>query len=85
MFVMGEFYERGIPGILQRNLTTAYYYYSRAASAGSVKAMRRMAIALLDGRGVQKDTERGMKLLQAAAAAGDQAAQFMLREKASDF
>ena len=81
LFVMGELYDRGVSGIIRSNLTTAFYYYSRSADAGSIKAMRRMAVALLDGRGVQKNTERGMALLRTAAGAGDQAAQFILSSK----
>ena len=52
-----------------------------AADRGLIKAIRKMAIFLLDGHGVRQDTKRGMEMLKQAAEAGDQAAQFILKQK----
>ena len=78
-FELGNCYENG-HGV-QKNFTQAFYYYSQAADRGSIKAIRKMAIFLLDGNGVRQDTKRGMMMLRQAAEAGDQTAQFILKQK----
>ena len=78
-FQLGDCYEKGCG--TAKNATQAFYYYSQAADRGSIRAIRKMAIFLLDGKGVRQDTERGMQMLRQAAEAGDQAAQFILKQK----
>ena len=78
--ILGDCYDSG--NGVKRNETQAFYHYSQAAERGSIKALRKMGIFLLDGRGVRKDTARGMALLEKAAQAGDQTAQFILSERA---
>ena len=79
-FLLGDCYEKGFG--VTKNAAQAFYYYSQAADRGSIKAIRKMAIFLLDGHGVLQDTKRGMLMLRQAAAAGDQTAQFILKQKA---
>jgi len=79
-FLLGDCYEKGCG--VTKNATQAFYYYSQAADRGSIKAIRKMAIFLLDGNGVRQDTKRGMLMLRQAAEAGDQTAQFILKQKA---
>src|SRR5690349_11046536 len=45
-------------------------FYERLASTGYPAAMFNLAIFYLDGRGVAQDTQRGLTLLQEAAAQG---------------
>jgi TPR repeat protein len=59
--------------------TAAVFWFKCAGARGKREAVRELAIALLNGEGVVRDQKEGMRLLQAAAAAGDETAAGLLR------
>ncbi len=56
----------------------ATFWFRNAIGRGNVDAMRKLGVCLLQGRGIEKDQAEGLKLLQAAAAAGDTEAILLL-------
>jgi TPR repeat protein len=61
---------------VKKNLKTALAEYERGRDAGQMDCMLRTADFYLQGKGVEKDTERGNSLLRKAAEAGNPVANF---------
>ena len=72
---------------VKKDLKAALAEYERGKDAGQIDCMLRTADFYLEGKGVEKDTDRGMALLTKAAEAGNPvanfrvAAQFLSKEK----
>ncbi len=58
----------------------AYQYLSKAAETGFVPAMIETALALKDGRGIDRDTKRAIELLEIASSRGSWEAMYQLGE-----
>ena len=61
---------------VKKDLKTALSEYERGKDAGQMDCMLRTADFYLEGKGVEKDTERGNALLRKAAEAGNPVANF---------
>lgn len=71
--VLGDFEEN-----VKKDLKAALAEYERGKDAGQVDCILRSADFYLDGKGVEKDPERGTALLNKAAEAGSPVAHFRL-------
>jgi len=70
---------------VERDLEKAVYWYSRAAESGSLRAIRILAAAFLDGGlGLEPNREKAIEWLNRGAALGDPAAQTKLRAITQD-
>ncbi|HEX8946823.1 MAG TPA: hypothetical protein VF829_01235 [Candidatus Paceibacterota bacterium] len=65
---------------IARNYKKAAWLYQKAVDGGHYKAKFFLAEMYLDGRGVDKDTDKAMKLLDESASAGYDKAKRLLRE-----
>ncbi len=63
---------------VKKDLKAALIEYDRGKDAGQIDCMLRSADFYLEGKGVEKDTARGMSLLQKAAEAGNPVANFRI-------
>jgi TPR repeat protein len=70
---LGDFEEN-----VKKDLKAALTEYERGKDAGQVDCMLRSASFYLEGKGVEKDAERGVTILKKAAEAGSSAAHFRL-------
>jgi TPR repeat protein len=68
-YLLGEAHERGIAGV--QDLTAAVENYRLAAEQGHRSAQAKYGLALLLGRGTEKETVSGESWLRRAALAGD--------------
>jgi TPR repeat protein len=73
----GVVYRDGLLGE-KEDKVKAYRYFSRAAESGYVPAMIQTAVALWNGAGISKDTERSMAMLKRAADKGSVRAYYLL-------
>ncbi len=73
----GVIYRDGIMGE-KEDKVKAYRYFSRAAESGYVPAMIETAVALWNGAGIPKDTERAMTMLKRAVDKGSVRAYYLL-------
>ncbi|MFN0219882.1 MAG: caspase family protein [Hyphomicrobium sp.] len=86
LFEMGLAYKNGDLEVETDDLrdvksnAKAYEYLSKSAEPGFVPAMIEAALALKAGRGVPRDTNRAIQMLEAAAARGSPEAMFRLGE-----
>lgn len=71
--VLGDFEEN-----LKKNPKAALEWYQKGDEAGQVDCTLRAADAYLGGKGVEKDQERGIRLLEKAATANSAVAHFKL-------
>ena len=76
---LGDYYNFGI-GPVREDHARAVRHYRRAAEAGDAPAQATLAIMHQLGRGVRKDFDRMVDLLQESADAGYHVAQFRLAE-----
>lgn len=67
---------------VKKNLKDALAEYERGKDAGQIDCMLRAADFYIEGKGVEKDVERGTALLEKAAEAGNPFASMRLAEKA---
>ena len=67
---------------VKKDLKAALAEYERGKDAGQIDCMLRSADFYLEGKGVEKDTERGLAILQKAAEAGSPVANFRLAAQA---
>ncbi len=63
---------------VKKDLKAALAEYDRGKDAGQIDCMLRSADFYLQGKGVEKDSDRGMSLLRKAAEAGNPAASFRI-------
>jgi TPR repeat protein len=70
---LGDFEEN-----VKKDLKAALAEYERGKDAGQIDCMLRAANFYLEGRGVEKDTERGISILMKAAEAGNPIAHFRM-------
>jgi uncharacterized protein len=63
---------------VKKNLKAALAEYERGKDAGQIDSLLRAADFYLEGKGVEKDVDRGMSLLRQAAEAGNPVANFRL-------
>lgn len=63
---------------VNKDLKAALVEYERGKDVGQVDCMVRAASFYLEGKGVEKDTDRGMAILQKAAEAGSSIAHFSM-------
>ena len=71
--VLGDYEEN-----VKKNLKAALAEYERGKDAGQMDCILRTADFYIEGKGVEKDSTRGMALLQKAAEAGNPIANFRL-------
>ena len=64
---------------MKQDLAQAITWYKRAVAQGDAQAQNNLAVCYHAGRGVEKDEERAMVLLKAAAAQGLEMAQSTLQ------
>jgi uncharacterized protein len=67
---------------VKKDLKAALAEYERGKDAGQIDCILRTADFYLEGKGVEKDTARGLALLEKAAEAGNPAANFRLAVQA---
>ena len=71
--VLGDYEEN-----VKKNLKAALSEYERGKDAGQIDCILRTADFYIEGKGVEKDSARGLALLQKAAEAGNPVANFRL-------
>lgn len=72
-FALGDFEEN-----VKKDLKAALVEYERGKDAGQVDCMLRSASFYMEGRGVEKDNDRGIAILKKAAEGGSPIAQFRM-------
>ena len=73
MFVFGQYVEQ--------DLEQAFKYLKEAAERGDLEAQRNMGIMLINGEGVDKNTQLGYQWIEKAANAGDKASRKILANR----
>ena len=76
-FMLGYMYEEGIG--TQRDLTTAYKYYTQGADKGDTKAMNNLASMCELGSGMPRNLEDAIKWYGEAAKLGNKDAEVNLK------
>ena len=77
----GTFTLMGAQGKLKKDPKAALAAYERGRDAGQVDCMLRTAEAYMEGKGTDKDADRGMDVLESAAKAGSPVAHYRLAIK----
>jgi len=65
---------KGVPGVAERDESKALEYFNKAAAKHYTPAIYALGECYLEGKGVPKDEQKGLKLLRDAAAAKDERA-----------
>lgn len=70
LFVLGTYYTTGAPGLIKKDLTKAFDYYSRAAKFGNPVALYNLGMCYERGDGVARDYRKSIEWYGKALEAG---------------
>jgi TPR repeat protein len=70
MYFIGQCYAKGTAG-LEQSHTTAVAWYTVAAEKGSLEATGKLGACYAMGQGTDQDIQKGLSMIQKAAAGGD--------------
>jgi TPR repeat protein len=71
-------YNLGVAAYKKRNYSEAAAQWTKAVASGNTEAMNNLGFLLYNGYGVDKDTDRAIKLWRVASEAGDSESQWHL-------
>lgn len=78
MYALGRFYEKGIDGLIERNLTMALELWKKSANLGFAQAQKKLGWAFGEGAGVPQDNREAVRWFLKAAQQNDAEAQYAL-------
>ena len=71
ILALGHLYSIGIPGILEKDLTKSFEYFSKSAKRNSPEAMSALGVFYLNGLGIQADTNKALSWWEKASNLGN--------------
>jgi TPR repeat protein len=78
MYMLGRLYEKGVDGVIERNLTIALELWKKSANLGFAQAQKKLGWVFAEGAGVPQDNREAVKWLLKAAQQNDAEAQYAL-------
>lgn len=84
MMMLGTLYEQGWEGVARNPALASEWYEKAVEFAKDPRAELRLGLAYLEGVGKQKDIEKGLRYLTAAAKAGIVEAQYEIGKRSGD-